>query len=119
MTITLVTLLKRRPGMSVDDFRAYYESHHRRIGELVLSGLATRYERRYLAPTDGTEQAFDFDVITEVDFPDQAACDAFHAAVSDPETLAMIVADEEKLFDRSRIRSFEVMAVASDLPVSA
>ena len=28
--IKLITLLKRRPGMSKQDFIAYYEQHHRR-----------------------------------------------------------------------------------------
>jgi len=59
MTITVITLLKRREGMSKDDFIAYYEESHRRIGEQVLSGYATRYVRRYLFPTDGEDQPCD------------------------------------------------------------
>jgi len=116
MTVTVITLLKRRPGMSVEDFRAYYEASHRLIGEQVLSGIATRYERRYLSPTDGIDAECDFDVITEVDFPDEAAREEFTRVVSDPETLAMIVADEEKLFDRARIRTFTMTSCRSELP---
>lgn len=116
MTITLITLLKRRSGMSVEDFRAYYEASHRLIGEQVLSGLASRYERRFLTPTDGIDADCDFDVITEVDFPNAAARDEFYRVVSDPQTLAMIVEDEEKLFDRSRIRTFTMTSSVSDLP---
>jgi hypothetical protein len=81
--IKLVTLLKRRPGMSKADFIAYYEAHHRRIGEQVLSGYAVRYVRRYLEPADGVDQTQDFDVSMEIWFPNQA-----------------------KLFDRTRVRSF-------------
>jgi hypothetical protein len=42
VTITLVTLLKRREGMNKADFIAYYETHHRKIGEKVLRSYATR-----------------------------------------------------------------------------
>lgn len=116
MTVTVVTLLKRRQGMSREDFRAYYENTHRRIGEQVLGGYATRYVRRYLTPTDGVDQDFDFDVVMEIDFPDEAVRDACMASLGAPDTLAMIVEDEEKLFDRSRIRTFSVTEHASDLP---
>ncbi|WP_404482100.1 EthD domain-containing protein [Novosphingobium sp. BL-52-GroH] len=116
MTVTVITLLKRRPDMSPDAFRAYYETSHRVIGEQVLAGYATRYVRRFLTPMDGIDQPFDCDVVTEIDFPDVATRDACFAALGDPDTLAMIVADEEQLFDRSRIRTFSVEDSASVLP---
>ena len=116
MTVTLITLLKRREGMSKADFIRYYEETHRLIGEQVLAGHATRYVRRFLHPSDGTEQHEDADVVTEIDFPDQAACDACLAALADPATAAMIAADEENLFDRSRIRMFTVEEHQSALP---
>lgn len=116
MTVTLITLLKRRPGMSKDDFIAYYESHHRRIGEEVLSGYASRYVRRFLHPADGTDRDHDFDVVMEIEFPDQAAMDACFAAMQPPEIMDRIVADEERLFDRSRNRVFTVEEHASALP---
>lgn len=116
MTVTVITLLKRREGMSPQDFRAYYESSHRRIGEKVLSGYATRYVRRFLTPADGIDEPFDYDVVMEIDFPDEETRHACFAALGDPETLAMIVEDEEKLFDRSRIRTFTVTESASVMP---
>jgi hypothetical protein len=108
MTVTLITLLKRRAGMSKADFIAYYEDHHSRIGEKVLRGYATRYVRRYLHPADGVDLEHDADVVMEIDFPDQATHDACFAAMADPAAMAEIVADEERLFDRSRIRTFSV-----------
>lgn len=116
MTITLVTLLKRRSGMSKADFISYYETHHRRIGEEVLGGYATRYIRRFLHPTDGYDRDIDYDVVMEIDFPDQARMDACFAAIAEPTTMARIVADEEQLFDRARNRTFTVEAHASSLP---
>ena len=113
MTVTVITLLKRREGMSKADFIAYYEDHHRRIGERVLAGYATRYVRRFLHPLDGADQTCDADVVMEIDFPDAATRDACFAALADPATAAMIAEDEERLFDRSRIRSFSVEERAS------
>jgi len=114
--IKIVTLLKRKAGLSKGDFVAYYESHHRGIGEKVLSGFAVRYFRRYLHPADGVDQDCDFDVVMEIWFPDQARREAWIATLSDPALMAEIVADEEKLFDRSRIRTFTYDESESDLP---
>ena len=116
MTIRSITLLKRRPGMSRAEFRAYYETHHRLIGERVLGGYATRYIRHFLTPTDGTDQAQDADAILEIEFPDEATMQACFAAMADPAVQAEIAADEEKLFDRSRIRTFNVEECESDMP---
>ena len=115
MTVTLITLLKRREDLSKADFITYYETHHRRIGEQVLAGYATRYVRRFLHPADGTDQPWDPDVVMEIDFPDRATMEAFFAAASEPETAAMIAEDEAKLFDRSRIRTYTVEEHASVL----
>ncbi|WP_225204651.1 EthD domain-containing protein [Novosphingobium huizhouense] len=108
MTVTVLTLLKRREGMSKADFIAYYETKHRLIGEKVLSGWASRYERLHLHPLDGATLAHDYDVVLEIDFPDQATCDACFAAMADPATMNEIVDDEVKLFDRSRMRTYAV-----------
>lgn len=116
MTVTLLTLLARRPGMSKTDFVAYYEGHHRLIGEEVLGGYATRYARRFLHATDGAEAAGDYDVVLEIDFPDAETMAACFAAMGAPDVMARIVADEERLFDRSRMRSFTVETRSSDLP---
>jgi hypothetical protein len=114
--VKLVTLLKRRPGMSKADFRAHYEERHRLIGEKVLSGYASRYVRRHLHPVDGGEEQ-DVDVVLEIWFPDQPTMDACFAAMSAPEVMDEIVADEERLFDRPRMRSYRVEECESVLPL--
>lgn len=115
MTITVITLLKRREGMSKADFIAYYEASHRRIGEQVLAGYATRYVRRFLHPLDSADQPCDADVVMEIDFPDAQVMQAFFVAASVPDVATMIAEDEAKLFDRSRIRAFIVEERASDM----
>jgi hypothetical protein len=114
--IKLVSLLKRRPGMSKADFTAYYENHHRVIGERVLAGYATRYFRRHVYPVDSEFQHCDPDVVMEIWFPDQERMDAFFASIAnDPVIAAEIGEDEERLFDRSRLRSFVVEEFESEL----
>lgn len=113
--ITLITLLKRRDGMSKADFIDYYEAQHRKIGERVLEGYATRYIRRFLHPLDGEDQPCDFDVVMEIDFPDQARMEAFFESAGQPDIAAMIAEDEEKLFDRTRIRVFTVEEHSSEI----
>ena len=66
-----VCLLKRKPGMSLDDFKAYYETHHKRFGETYLPKTA-RFMRRYMNPVPnpmtGEVAELDYDVITETWF---------------------------------------------------
>jgi len=119
MSITVLTLLKRRPGMSKADFIAYYETNHRLIGEKVLGPWAIRYERKHLHPMDGTDMDFDCDVVMEIEFADEQAMTNCFAALADPDTRRMITEDEERLFDRSRIRTFRVEQQVSDMPHSA
>lgn len=117
--IKMITLLKRRPGMSMDEFIDYYEANHRVIGEKYLRGYATRYVRRYLDPiadpATGESHEPDYDVLMEIWFPDQAAFDAAMAGVTQPEAAAEIAEDEEKLFDRAKMRTFTVREYESSL----
>ena len=109
--IKVITTLKRRQGMSVKDFRNYYENHHRIIGEKYLSGFATRYIRRYTTPLPGSEWSRvepEFDVLLEIWFSDEAAFQACNNRLSEPEVAQEIVHDEEKLFERRQKRSYIV-----------
>ncbi|MEN3976438.1 EthD domain-containing protein [Emcibacter sp. SYSU 3D8] len=102
-----VCLLKRRQGMSFEDFVTYYETHHRKIGEKVLP-TCVRYMRRYLRPVPnpvtGEAAELDYDVLTEMWFETREAFEAAMTALSAPEVAAEIAEDEEKLFDRSKNR---------------
>jgi hypothetical protein len=101
-----VCLLKRRPGMSFDDFKDYYETHHKRFGEQYLPADA-RFLRRYLNPVanpmTGETVELDYDVITETWFPSREDWEATMAIYAEPTLAAEIAEDEEKLFDRTKI----------------
>ncbi len=116
--IKLVMPMKRRPGMTVSEFREYYESRHRLIGEKYLRGHATRYVRRYLSPQtdrDGIQRDAEYDVILEIWYPSQSAFEQCASALSTPEAAAEIAADEAKLFDLSKMRSYLVEECESEL----
>lgn len=110
-TVKLITLLHRKPGMSRDDFIARYESVHSKIGEKYLRPYATRYMRRY---TRATEQnvvglsELPADVIMEIWFPSMHIFHECMQSLMTDEAQAEIIADEELMFDRSRMISFVV-----------
>lgn len=100
-----ITLLKRRPGMSVEDFRNYYESRHVLLGVKYTQPEALRYTRRYLStPGDSEADAPCFDVAMELWFADRESLDRVLARLQQPAIAAEIAADEEMLFDRQQTR---------------
>lgn len=116
-----VCLLKRKPGMSFEDFMDYYESYHAKLGEKVLPD-GIRYVRRYLRgvpnPVTGEVAELEYDVLTEMWFETREAYDEAMAALSEPKIAAEIVEDEEKLFDRPKIR-FCTIEEHESLPAEA
>ena len=117
--IKVLTLLKRKAGLSTEEFRDHYENVHRHLGEKYLAPHALRYLRRYVEPGSGSAgyaAAPDFDVIMEVWFPDQRAMAAAMEAINSPAAQAELKPDEEKLFDQAATKSFVVKESASPLP---
>ena len=116
--IKVVTTLKKKSGMSTESFRAYYEDHHRLIGEKYLNEFATRYIRRYLnsyPDKEGKIQEPEYDVLLEVWFSDDTSLKLFYEKMNEPEVAKEIEIDEENLFDRSKKRSYIVEEHESQL----
>lgn len=102
--------LAKRAGMEMKDFVDYYENHH---VPLIRSLASTPivYKRRYIGRGEGLTKeggAVDFDVMTELGFPDQAAFLAWMAQLSGPGAGEQVAADEAKFLDRSRTRAYVV-----------
>ena len=116
MTITLLSIFRRRAGMSHEEFVDHYETVHARIGEKVMSGYATRYVRRFTTPFGRADDGAEADVVMEMDFPDKVTMEAFFASVQDPEIAAMIAEDEKRLFDSASMRTYLVDERESELP---
>ncbi len=114
----VIGLLKRKPGMSVEDFRTYYETRHRVIGEKYLKGHASRYMRRFLTPSAhpsaGEASDSPCDVILEIWYDNESIYEEAQKLLSTPEARAEIEADEAQLFDRSNMHFFFVEEHESD-----
>ncbi len=117
-TFKVLIFLKRRPGMSLESFRDYYEGVHSKLCE-KYAGAAVRYVRRYVQslPNGSTGDAseMDFDVVTELWFDDRNSYEAVLQLAARGEMPAEVMADEERLFDRSKIRYATVVEFDSEL----
>jgi hypothetical protein len=114
----ILLFMKRRPGMTFEAFRDYYENHHVPLCLKYTSGV-NRYLRRFLTPQPnpetGATQELQFDVITELWFEDEAT---FRGTVQYLATSIMpdeIVEDEKRLFDRALTRMATVVECESTL----
>jgi hypothetical protein len=117
-TYKILMFLKRRPGMSVEAFRDYYENRHAKLCEKYTTGVQ-RYMRRFLDPlpdaATGKTEDLPFDVITELWFEDETV---FQATVRYLSTSVMpeeVVEDEKNLFDRAKSRIATAVELESQL----
>lgn len=114
----ILLFMKRRPGMTFEAFRDYYENRHAPLCEKYATGLS-RYVRRFLSPQPNPETGIDeelqFDVITELWFEDEVV---YRSTVEYLATSIMpdeVVEDEKRLFDRTRTRMATVLECESTL----
>jgi uncharacterized protein (TIGR02118 family) len=114
----ILLFMKRRPGMSVEAFRDYYENRHVPLA-LKYSSAVRRYIRRFINPLPHPETGPcdepAFDVITELWFDDKAS---FEGTVQYITTTIMpddIVEDEKNLFDRTSFRIATVTEFETDM----
>ncbi len=110
--------LKRKPGMSVEDFRDYYENHHVPLC-LKFAGNMTGYTRKYVQPLPNAETGeageFAFDVVTELSFPDEASMHGAAQFLSTGPTPDAIIADELQFLDRPMMRAAIIIEKTSEL----
>jgi len=116
-TWKILLFMKRRPDISVEAFRDYYETRHAPLCE-KYSTAVTRYIRRYVDPQPHPETGVwedpPFDVITELWFDDEKL---FKGTVGYITTAIMpdeVIEDEKNLFDRSSFRIATVVECESD-----
>ena len=108
--LKILAFLTKREGIETQAFIDYYENHH----VPLICGLAPTpivYKRNYLTRGDEFNKddgTIDFDVVTELVFPDRAAYLAWTAQLSKPGSGEQVVADELKFLDRSRTRAYVI-----------
>jgi EthD domain len=116
----VMMLLKRKPGMSLQEFIERYESEHVPLAERYATRIK-HYARHYLHPGSyvihGDEVAEpEYDVITELWYDDRDAFEQQQESLRGrPDAIAAVIADEEKIFDRTKSRTVYVEDHVSDL----
>lgn len=98
----LLLFLKRKPGLSLEEFRDYYEGQHVPLVMKYMAG-PERYFRRYLEPTPDMPE-MDFDVITELWFKDRATIDIVLRTLTKDAMPTDVIADEHEFMDRTKSR---------------
>lgn len=120
--VRVIALIKRKPGLSREEFIEHYEQHHARL----IAGHKHRwlmdYSRNYVEPggqigkVDGAAGSLpDCDVVTVASFAMVEDYDAFRLASDDPAFREAVLRDEESFMDRGSIRFFRADVRVSDL----
>ena len=108
----IIWFLKRKPGITHDQFKHHYETSHALLGQKYLGHLMLSYKRNYCTTFSGRSpnekgelvfgpMAWDYDCITEWIMPDEAAFDAMLALLGDPVIGKVFYEDEEHFLDRA------------------
>jgi hypothetical protein len=109
--IKIVALIAKRPDMTPEAFRDYYEQHHAPLIESLSPALAA-YRRNYvdqstLWSADGLREV-SVDVITELWFDDEEALAAQEEVMRDRDVRRRVAEDEARFMRRELTRIFRV-----------
>lgn len=100
----LILFVKRKPGLTHQQFRAHYESIHAPLAKAKLSKWLIRYERNFLSPVPGQPEP-PCDCITEFWYPNETALNDCIAWARSEEG-QILARDEENFMDRSSMQTF-------------
>jgi uncharacterized protein (TIGR02118 family) len=101
--IKAVSFLKKKPGISHEEFIRHYEEVH--VPLAMRHFPFQRYVRNYITGMDDSDT--DFDCITSVWFETMDDCEAAAVFSASPE-YKVISDDEERFMDRDKIVAFLV-----------
>jgi len=113
-------LIHRKPGMTPEAFKAYYENTHVPLMQLLTGSLfplshTRRYLQRTATPTSdggswkypaailsGSQEDFGYDTITEMVFEDETAFKRFFDLFAQPDFGAKVAADCGNFMDMEK-----------------
>jgi uncharacterized protein (TIGR02118 family) len=102
----VLAFVKRKPGMSRDEFRVYYETRHTALIAELAPPPGT-YRRNFLMIGDaanlGAEDP-DFDVVTEMEFADRGAYARWFEALTAPGSRERLQADQSNFTDPQKFQ---------------
>ena len=111
--IKVMLFVKRKPGLTPDEFRARYENGHVPLAIIELPHLR-RYQRNYAKLSPDLPEP-DFDVVTEFWFDNKEGWKATVAHVLDPVAGKTLADDEAEFMDRATMRFVMVDETIADV----
>jgi hypothetical protein len=108
--LKIFAFLTKKEDLETQAFIDYYERHHVPL-ICDLAQVPVVYKRNYLVRGDELnveDSSIDFDVVTELVFPDRAAYLAWAAEIFKPGSAEQVVADEARFLNRSRTRAYVI-----------
>jgi len=113
-----VSVMKRNPAMSMQEFIDFYENHHAKFGKTLFK-KAKRFVRRYVQPEKnpltGEMAELDFDVIMELWWDSREDYEQAMKAIPQSGLLDDIRASGAKLFASANNPAFTVIEYDTDL----
>jgi hypothetical protein len=110
----LIVLMKRKPGMSIEDFRTYYETKHAVLGGQYFDGLLIDFKRYYpremvafpesWVNLQFMDNADGYDAIALYTFKDDNAVARYLELMRQPEIAEALRRDELNFLDRPACR---------------
>lgn len=130
--VRLTMMVRRKPGMTREQFRDAYENWPTHSGLRIFGHLWKGYKRQYIdggAPFTAQErdpaEAADivddppFDCISEITFHDMAAFEESNRLAAIPENRRMVREEEDQLYDRANCWTIVTTNVEYDPPVDS
>lgn len=123
MAYTILLFVTRKPGLSPEEFKDYYENVHIPLAQRLCAGTwPTKFTRQYLAritrkgfggPNNpdrpplllrGDAQDIDYDVVSEMTFESEHAFQNFYKRVYEKDVAAKLASDETKFLELGKTR---------------
>ena len=100
--IKLVCMVKRRPGMEIDDFHRHWRTVHSPLNcdTPSIARYFVRYERNHRARADYGRGGSDFDGAAVEWYP---SVQAFYDMIGEPAYSELIAPDEDRFLDRDNL----------------
>lgn len=100
----------KKPTISFEDFRTYYETKHIPLITEVSGGLPPVHKRHYVVPgglfphNPAAPEPVDFDCVTEIAFDNEDAFKEWYGRVM-ASGMDRLQADEEHFMDRAKLKT--------------
>jgi hypothetical protein len=120
MPIKRIIMVKRKAGLSPEEFRAGYENSHSRIAVELFGHLWTSYRRNYLltgrnfasGESDGPDE-IGFDAVSEFVLRDAAGLEEMQRIAQ--ANIDRLSADEARWFEQTRCWNVSCETIEEDL----